>query len=66
LRPAPNALERPDDDVLALGEMEQRLASELDAVRWHRVQLDRRLGEAKVAGRMVDLGAVKPGPVGRV
>src|SRR4029453_16969463 len=46
--------------------MEQRLASELDAVRWHRVQLDRRLGGAKVPGRMVDLRAVEPGPVGRI
>src|SRR5215217_4230353 len=55
LRGRAGGLERPDDDVLALAEVEERLPVELDA-RWrHRVLADLRFGRLQRPGRMVDL-----------
>src|SRR3954451_2890539 len=50
--------QRPDDDVLAGGEMQQGgVLGQLD--RWARVQVDTRSGRLKRPGRVMDLGAVE-------
>src|SRR3954469_7840008 len=50
--------QRPDDDVLAGGEMQQGgVPGELD--RWHRVQVDARFGRLERPGGVVDLGAAE-------
>src|SRR5918999_2868142 len=57
-------LERPDENVLPAGEMEQRLlVGKDDARRRHRVRLDHRLGRLQRPGRMVDLGAERLSPL---
>jgi len=61
-----DGFEGPDHDVLALGEMTDRLAVQLDPVRRHGVERDHDLGRAELPGRVVDLGAVQPAAVVRV
>src|SRR4051794_4918494 len=61
--------ERPDEDVLACGVVEQRrLGGQLDPVRrGHRVAVELRLGGLEGPRRMVDVGAQNaPAIVGQV
>src|SRR4029450_4487517 len=59
-------LEPPDDDVLALGHVQERLSLELEPVRRHGVQLELRFGGPDAPRRVMNLGAVQAGPVGGV
>src|SRR5215475_857644 len=64
---ASGVIERPDQDVLARREVQQRiLAGRLDTRRWHRVLLD--LGDRRLQrpGRVMDLAALEPAGVDRV
>src|SRR4029078_1711233 len=61
-----NALQRPDDDVLALGQVAERIALELGPVGLHGVERELDLGRTQLPRRVVDLGAVEAALVTRV
>jgi hypothetical protein len=59
-------LEIPEHHVLALGEMKNRIAGELQPIRrGHRVELDRPIRLLKRPGRMVNVGPVDPAALGQ-